>query len=251
MSQKNIVLTCVWRSDDFIVSDSRIDHSDDETVLTINENTEKITVKIPKHLSIVSKRIIERRVNSIAKSGFSVPRTQIRIGMGFEVEITKEEVIPDVLLQEGHRYSLERPVTPIETPSEPISTVTETVESEYIPTFLSQEVSQIDTQPPMRPKPEVFPSKETTTVDIPETPEKPFNDDESIAGRFVVNLSKTGDVYLTQKEDHYSVEYSAGRVDFRVQNGDIEIIMTKRIATDDKTLNQAISAATGKKTSPN
>ncbi|UCE13709.1 MAG: hypothetical protein JSV04_00705 [Candidatus Heimdallarchaeota archaeon] len=247
MSQKNIVLSCVWRADDFVVSDSRIDHSDDEAVLTINEKTEKITVQIPTHLSLVSKKIIERRVNSIAKSGFPVPKTHIRIGVGFEVEITKEEVIPDVLLQEGHKYSLERPITPIETPSKPTRIIEETTESEYIPTFLSQEVSQGEAPPPTRPEPIELPSKEPITTYPPEMPEQPFDDNESIAGRFVVNLSRTGDVYLTQKEDHYSVEYSAGRVDFRVRHGDIEIIMTKRIAADDKTLNQAISAATGKK----
>ena len=49
-------------------------------------------------------------------------------------------------------------------------------------------------------------------------------DKEIIAGRFLIELTKTGEVYITRKNDHYSAEYSAGRVDFRVKNEDIEIL---------------------------
>ncbi len=240
MSEKNIILTCIWRTDGFTVSDTKILPSDNEAYLIIDENTEKITVQIPQHFSLITKKIIERRVQSIAKSGFLVPKTQIRIGGRFEVEITKEEEIPDVLLQEGHKYSLESPI-PVETPSK---LKVEEAEEEYTPTFLIHEPMVSETQVPTRAEADI--SLESLTPETVEVSEQLFEDDESIAGRFIIALTQTGDVYITQKNNHYSVEYSAGRVDFLVRNGNIEILLTKRITTDDQTLNQAISAATRK-----
>lgn len=238
MSEKNIILFAVWRSDGFVVSDRGIQASEDESILTINENTSKITIQIPRHFSLITKKIIERRVQSIAKSGFLVPKTQLRIGAGFEVEITKDEFIPDVLLQVGHSYSLETPVPFVE-PSKQFEK--EETEKEYIPTFLSQESLVTDTQPTVRPEVDTY--QESLT---PEKMKPSLKDDDSISGRFIIALSKLSDVYITQKNNHYSVEYSAGRVDFLVNNGEIEILLTKRIAPDDQTLNQAIAAATGK-----
>ena len=58
MSEKNIVLTCLWRSDDFVVSETKIHPSEKEAVLIIDENTEKISVQIPGHLSLISRKII-------------------------------------------------------------------------------------------------------------------------------------------------------------------------------------------------
>ncbi|MHA2245043.1 MAG: hypothetical protein ACXADY_08745 [Candidatus Hodarchaeales archaeon] len=243
MSEKNIILTCIWDSDDFIVSDAKTHSSDDEAILVINENTSKITIQIPRHLSLISKKIIERRVQSIAKSGYSVPKTRIRIGAGFEVEITKDEVIPDVLLQEGHKYSLESPAPFTETPSQSMEEKTET---EYTPTFLSQEPQFHGTQPPVQSESGVDISQESLTPKTLEKTEDLFDDAENIAGRFIIALTKTGDVYITQKNDQYSVDYSAGRVDFIVRNNDIDILLTKRIPDNDQTLNQAIFAATRK-----
>lgn len=246
MSEKNIVLTCIWRSDEFVVTNEKIEHLSDEAVLLIDENAEKVIVKIPGHLSLINKKIIERRVQSITKTGFSVPNTQIRIGMGFEVEITKDEVIPEVLLQEGHKYSLDRPEFVADTPSQPILEEKPEIELEYVPTFLKQEQLESDTQP-------IVKTIAAAEADFPQEPPKvvevtkqPVESPESIAGRFVIALSNTGDVYLTRKDDHYSIEYSAGRVDFDVRNGDIQILLTKRISTDDQTLEQARLAATKK-----
>ncbi|MFX1518182.1 MAG: hypothetical protein ACFFC6_17940 [Promethearchaeota archaeon] len=240
MSEKNIILTCIWRSDNFAVSESKIHPSENETVLTIDENTEKISIQIPGHLSLITKKIIERRVQSISKSGFLIPKTQVRIGTGFEVEIVKDEVIPDVLLQEGHKYSLERPTAPTETETQP-----EIVESEeeYVPTFLTQERLVSDATSIIQPEPIVEAPHETPKK-IQESEQ--FLDEESIAGRFVIALAKTGDVYITHRNDQYSVEYSSGRVDFRVHGGDIDIVLTKRISKDDQTLKQAIRTATRK-----
>ncbi len=248
MSEKNIILTCIWRSDEFVATNEKIEHLGDEAVLLIDENTEKIIVKIPSHLSLIAKKIIERRVQSITKTGFSVPNTQIRIGMGFEVEITKDEVIPEVLLQEGHKYSLDRPEFIADTPSQPIVEEKTEAELEYIPTFLKQEQLESDTQPLVKTV-AVAAAEADFSQEPPRTlevTERPVNDPESIAGRFVIALSNTGDVYLTRKNDHYSIEYSAGRVDFDVRNGDIQILLTKRISADDQTLEQARLAATQK-----
>jgi hypothetical protein len=241
MSEKNIILSTIWRSEDFVVTDSRIQASEDECILTINENTSKIIIQIPRHFSLVTKKIIERRVQSIAKSGFLVPKSQLRIGAGFEVEITKDEFIPDVLLQEGHKYSLEAPV-PVEEP--PKEAVKEETEEEYIPTFLSQEAMGTDTQPTVQT--EVEPYLEQRQHMPTEEIKPSVVDDDSISGRFIIALAKLGDVYVTQKNNHYSIEYSAGRVDFQVNKGEIEILLTKRIPPDDQTLNQAKAAATGK-----
>jgi hypothetical protein len=246
MSEKNIVLTCLWRSDDFIVSESKIHPSENEAVLIIDENTEKISIQIPQHFSLISKKIIERRVQSIAKSGFLIPKTQVRIGTSFEVEIVKDEVIPEVLLQEGHKYTLERPTAPTETPSHP---VVDEVEQEYVPTFLTQEQSIVSTPPVVEVKPEVDTSQESIPLKIAEETKDFLGDAESIAGRFIIALAKTGDVYVTHKNDQFSVEYSAGRVDFCVRDGDINIILTKRITKDDQTLKQAILTATQKEVS--
>jgi hypothetical protein len=244
VSEKNIVLTCIWRSDEFVVSETKIHPSENEAVLTIDENTEKISIQIPGHFSLISKKIIERRVQSISKSGFLIPKTQVRIGTGFDVEIVKEEVIPDVLLQEGHKYSLDMPTAPAETPSQPIVRVEE--EEEYIPTFLKQEQQIVDTPTTTVQIASEVKTHETPPVEITREPEQFLDDAESIAGRFIIALAKTGDVYVTHKNNQYSIEYSAGRVDFRVHKGDIDIVMTKRITEDDQTLKQAISNATRK-----
>jgi len=241
MSEKNIVLTCVWRSDDFAVSETKIHPSENEAVLTIDENTEKISIQIPGHLSLITKKIIERRVQSISKSGFLIPKTQVRIGTGFGVEIIKDEVIPEVLLQEGHKYSLERPIAPAEAPIQP-----EVVKSEeeYVPTFLAQE-QLIPDASSVQTGPKVETPLETPSPEITQELELSL-DDESIAGRFVIALAKTGDVYVTHRNNQYSVEYSSGRVDFRVHDGDIDIVLTKRISKDDQILKQAILTATRK-----
>ncbi|UCG00375.1 MAG: hypothetical protein JSW11_12070 [Candidatus Heimdallarchaeota archaeon] len=273
MSEKNIVLTCIWRSDDFAVSETRVHPSENEAVLIIDENTEKISIQIPRHFSLITKKIIERRVQSISKSGFLIPKTQVRIGTGFEVEIVTEEEIPEVLLQEGHKYSLDRPTAPTESPSQP---ETDVAEEEYVPTFLTQEQPVSDTSTIVKAEPGVevteeeyvptFLTQERSVSDTstmvpaeppapetlpPKTPETELfvHDAESIAGRFIIALTKTGDVYVTHKNDQYSVEYSAGRVDFRIHDGDIKIIMTKRITKDDQSLKQAILTATRKKSS--
>ncbi|MFX0181697.1 MAG: hypothetical protein ACFE95_01345 [Candidatus Hodarchaeota archaeon] len=237
MISKDVKITCIWRSDEFVVLDSKSQPTDDEAYVIIDEPTEKITVHIPGHFSIVTKRIIERRIQSIAKSGFLLPKSMIRIGRGFNVSISKDETIPNVLLQEGHKYSLDEPVPYTEPEEPPEKAPTVASESEYIPTFLKAEVvgdKAIKTELEPKSIVEEYP-QETIT-------QKPLSDnDVSIAGRFVIALSKTGDVYLSRIDDGFSVEYSQGRVDFNVKDGNLQVLSTKRIPEGDQTLDQAIA----------
>ncbi|MFX0049948.1 MAG: hypothetical protein ACFFAJ_07730 [Candidatus Hodarchaeota archaeon] len=242
MSSKDMKVICIWRSDEFVVFDSKNKPTDDEAYLIIDEPTEKISVHIPSHFSIVTQRIIERRIQSIAKSGFLLPKSTIRIGGGFNVSISKEDKIPDVLLQEGHKYKLGEPVPYIEPEIQDIEAPMESSESEYVPTFLTQEVigvtDDIPIQQTLEKKPIIEEIPQETIV-----PEQLYDDDLSIAGRFVLALSKTGDVYLSRADEGFSVEYSQGRVDFLVKDGDLQILSTKRIPEGDQTLNQAIAEA--------
>ncbi len=242
MSEKVIKLTCIWRTDEFIVLDGKSSPSEEEASLIIDEQNSIITVRIPTHLSLITKRVIERRVSSIAKSGFIVPKSQIRIGAGFTVSIIKEDSIPDVLLQVGHHYSYGESVpvqeeTRIEEPK-----INYSSEAEYIPTFLKQEISNTQIQSIAKLKTIQTPTPEPVPITV-EATEDQLTGDENVAGRLVISLTKVSDVYLSRKKDHFTAEYSAGRVDFTVKNGKVNILQTKRIQDDDKTLEQAISAA--------
>lgn len=240
MRERDLVITCLWRTDEFAISDSKSLPSEDEAVLTIDENTSTITVRIPKHFSLITQRIIERRVKSIAKSGFTIPKSRLRIGARFEVSIIKEEAIPDVLLQVGHHYSYDETQISQKTVTQPVTSARMSPDAEYIPTFLKQDqtASEIHTiarlEPKVEPKAEPEPIEETKLT---------LDNNETIAGRFAVALTKMSDVYFTKKENHYTIEYSSGRVDFTVENGEINVISKKRLLEKDQTLNQAIEAA--------
>ncbi len=258
MSSKNLVLNLIWRNDEFVITDSKADTLGDEAVLTIDENAETINVRIPGNFSLITKKIIERRVASITKSGYSIPKSQIRVGLGFTVSVSTEEVIPDVLLQEGHRYSYDEGfVTAKKVEESPTHQVMEqhiiSAEEEYVPSFLKYE-----TEPPPEirkiarhePQPEVIetPVKMETEIEVSKTTPEPLQTHEiervigngdTVAGRFILALSKTGDVYLSRKESYYIAEYSVGRVEFEVVGEKINILAKKRIPENDQTLNQA------------
>lgn len=240
MRERDLVITCLWRTDEFVISDSKSLPSDDEAVLTIDENTSTITVRIPKHFSLINQRIIERRVSSIAKSGFTIPKSRLRIGARFEISIIKEEAIPDVLLQVGHHYSYDETQISQKTVSQPVTSARMSSDTEYVPTFLKQDQTASEIHTIARLEPKVEPKAEPEPVE--ET--KPFLDNnETIAGRLAVALTKISDIYFTKKENHYTIEYSAGRVDFTVKNGEINVISKNRVLEKDQTLNQAIEAA--------
>ncbi|NHJ02036.1 MAG: hypothetical protein EAX86_07805 [Candidatus Heimdallarchaeota archaeon] len=256
---KNLVLNLIWRNDEFVITDSKADTLGDEAVLTIDENKESISLRIPSHFSLISKKIIERRVASIAKSGFTIPKSQIRVGLGFEISVSTEEVIPDVLLQEGHKYSYDEGFTAVkrvtDTSSVPEPEKYIVSDEEYVPSFLkyesegSSEIRKVASHEPKveRTQVQIEPEKEPETVpeappqpdQIIDTGEKLTENGETVAGRFILALSKTGDVYLSRKENYFIAEYSVGRVEFEVVNQKINILATKRIPENDQTLNQA------------
>ena len=242
MRERDLVITCLWRTDEFVISDSKSLPSEDEAVLTIDENTSTITVRIPKNFSLINQRIIERRVSSIAKSGFNIPKSRLRIGARFEVSIIKEEAIPDVLLQVGHHYSYDETQISQKTVTQPVTSARMSPDAEYIPTFLKQDQNASEIHTIARLEPKVEPKADTEPEPIEET-KLTLDNNETIAGRLAIALTKISDIYFTKKENHYTIEYSAGRVDFTVENGEINVISKKRLLEKDQTLNQAIKAA--------
>ncbi|MHA1994940.1 MAG: hypothetical protein ACW97Z_10390 [Candidatus Hodarchaeales archaeon] len=248
MATKDIVITCVWTTDGFVLLDKKNEPTSDEAVLRIDEATETISVSIPNELSLITKKIIERRVQSIAKSGFSLPSSSLRIGGGFNVEIKKTDEIPTVLLQEGHKYtfgegtlrekeSIKQEIRP-KLPSE--------FEDDYVPSFLIHDPSapqqpQITQVVKEMEKPDDF----TQAIDSSDA-QKVFLIDstlENVAGRFVIALSEYGDIYLSRQKAVFTVEYSKGRIDFEVQDGEISILSTDRVAKDDDSIISALEQA--------
>ncbi|MHA1214484.1 MAG: hypothetical protein ACTSPG_04265 [Candidatus Hodarchaeales archaeon] len=249
MSGNNLKVTCVWRSDEFVISDSINGPSRDEATLTIDESLELIRANIPGKYSLITKKIIERRVHAIAKSGFSLPKSQIRIGAGFKVEITKEDKIPEVLLQEGHKYTYDLFGVPKQAEVKTVEkeeTLVKPSETEYIPSFIKVEaessgsserlplkiISELQEEKPETEEPST--TKEAPTLS---------HEDKVIAGLFVLELAKLGDVYLKLDNSQFSVEYPSGRVDFTLDNGEIKILQTSRVAADDPFLLSAIQTA--------
>lgn len=251
MSGKNLRVVCIWKADEFIVSESQSAPPSDEASLIIDEEKEIINVNIPSNFSLITKKIIERRANSITKTGFALPKTNIRIGTGFTIEITKEDTIPSFLLQEGHKYSYDIFGSPGKQTEEEVakhpSKIFPVAEEEYVPSFLKHTIDQPNALKTISKHSDEI---ETEVVNIVETAstsaklEEPDQlNDEIIAGRFVIELVKLGDVYIKKEKMQYSVEYSAGRVDFTIKDGKIDIFRTDRVTLDDPTLKQALMVA--------
>ena len=248
MSSRELKITAIWRSDEFVISDSRAPPPQDEAYLIIDEPAENIIVHIPDNFSIITQRIIERRVNSVAKSGFRLPNSDIRIGRNFSVDISKDEKIPDILLQVGHHYSYESPTDAYLEPSledragyreqepthqpERVADAETTYEPKYVPSFVTHE-TPID-QPLL--------SNASVETSIPQ-PDHSLSADERLAGRFVIGLTKLGDVFLARAGETYTMEYAHGNVEFKVKDKTIQILSTKRVSKDEPTLRSAVEAA--------
>ncbi len=249
MAAKDIVVTCVWTTDGFVLLDKKNQPTPDEAVLKIDEGTETISVTIPSELSLITKKIIERRVQSIAKSGFSLPSTSLRIGGGFKVEINKTDEIPDVLLQEGHKYTFGEfsPLEKERKQQELRPKLPSEMEDDYVPSFLihepTEQASQISQVVMEMEKPEesvISIETEKSEVSKVITTEIPA---ESIAGKFVIALSEFGDIYLSRQKNTFTVEYTKGRVDFEVQNNKVTILSTERVPKDDDSIRSALEKA--------
>ncbi|MFW9780501.1 MAG: hypothetical protein ACFFE8_16795 [Candidatus Heimdallarchaeota archaeon] len=241
MSSRSLKVTAVWRSDEFVISSSKGRPPQDEAYLIIDEPSEKITVHIPDSFNIISKRIIERRVHSIAKSGFRLPDSDIRVGMNFVVDLSTDDTVPDILLQVGHHYSYERPTevyiepdldtragyrdleSKPETELETYSEETPKPDLEYVPSFLTHNTTGD----------RVSSSETPSEARIPVEPEYDLSLEEILVGRFVVALNKLGDVFLSRTGDNYTVEYTQGNVEFSAKNGAIQVLNTKRVSVDE------------------
>lgn len=255
MSSRNLKVTCIWKSDEFVLSESKVRPPNDEAYIIIDEPEEKVSVHIPGTFSMIQKRIIERRVQTIAKSGFFIPKLSIRIGMGFDVTISKDNDIPEVLLQVGHQYSYDKPTSPyVESSSSETSVLEVSPDSDYKPGFLIHDPSPSTISPQPEAKTTPAPERKVTLTPVstsqpeaePETPLKEnqsLYDDESVAGRFIIALSKSGDVYLSRIKERFLAEFSMGQVEFSVEDNNITIHSTKRVPSNDLTLERALEAA--------
>ncbi|MFW9853987.1 MAG: hypothetical protein ACFFFG_02975 [Candidatus Thorarchaeota archaeon] len=241
MSSRSLTVTAIWRSDEFVISSGKGRPPQDEAYLIIDEPSEKITVHIPDNFNIISKRIIERHVHSIAKSGFRLPDSDIRVGMNFAVDLSKDDTVPDILLQVGHHYSYERPTEAYiepdletraghrdleskqETGLETYSKKTPKPALEYVPSFLTHDTHD-DRVSSLETTPEAIAPIET---------EYGLSAEEKLVGRFVVALNKLGDVFLSRTGEKYTVEYTQGNVEFTAKNGAIQVLNTKRVSVDE------------------
>lgn len=73
------------------------------TYLIIDETESRMTISYRDGIGMVTKRTIERRVNSYSKSGFNMGDK--RVGLGFPLEqVNAEEHLDPALLTHGHTY---------------------------------------------------------------------------------------------------------------------------------------------------
>jgi hypothetical protein len=250
MSSRDILLTCIWTVDDFVVVDNKTVSSPNEAILKISESESKITVQIPKGLSLINKKIIERRVQSIAKSGFAVPNSSLRIGGGFEIAVTKYEEIPSVLLQEGHKYSYDE-FSPTREVTKVVKKTPTVSEEEYIPSFLKHESRESDhpktiVRDEEKPPLEIIRESEETTVSDLQKQElelPPHGISEILAGRFIIALSEYGDVFFSRNDLSYSVDFSQGKLEFNIVDEKVVILQTERISKDNRMIHAAIETA--------
>jgi len=254
MSSKDIEITCIWTTDGFVVVDNKTKPAQYEASLKISEIESKITVHIPKEYSLINKKIIERHVQSIAKSGFAVPNSNLRIGGGFEVEVKKHEEIPSILLQEGHKYSYDE-FSDSPSSKSVTTVVEETVldsESEYIPSFLKHDEKESDYQIKSEQEEEKI-TQEVVIENEEKTSERLLNQkldvsdlkiSDILAGKFIIALSVYGDIFFSRNGPNYSVDFSHGKVEFYTENGKITILRTERISQNHEKIQSAIETAT-------
>ncbi len=160
--------------------------------------------------------------------------------------MNKTEEIPNVLLQEGHKYTFGEFPPPVEsTPPKPKERPTFSPESEYVPSFLAHEPEKDDFVSDL-------PDSKLKSVKIEKQVDQTLSEEplisqegiklntDHVAGSFIVALAEYGDVYLSKKDDIYSVEYTMGRIDFNVKDSEIDILSTQRISDDDETIQKAL-----------
>ncbi|MFX0113690.1 MAG: hypothetical protein ACFFB3_04015 [Candidatus Hodarchaeota archaeon] len=206
---------------------------DDQVTLTIDEESEKIILRITESIGLVVRRTIQRRVNSIAKSGFLVSGG-LRIGAGFSVvEEAPEEQLSETLLQAGHGY-----IADVEIAAQRAA--------EFQPAAESTNEIKRPAEPSAKPSIPVTPSIEPArTITEPEiSPGLPPSDKDLVAvGIFAASLLESVSELFVSKdaENQYSLDFGSGNViRFKVQDGSISDLSTLGISQGDAMIQRAL-----------
>ena len=218
MSEEDTIIVLIWKDGDFTLSSEVYEAESTDSILTVDNNNQLITLKLADELSLIERRTIERRIQSIAKSGYFVSKLNTRIGMNFRLEkANKNESIPDNLLQEGHKYTFQGSDISKEggTKSATISTYKD---ENSTPTFS-----------------EIEKDNESSVVENLDI----FSDPKSVLGRFLVGILEKSELFISKQEEMYILEFSSGRVDFLIEAGKIKIISKKKISDEDEILMNA------------
>ncbi|MFX0066023.1 MAG: hypothetical protein ACFFC7_27975 [Candidatus Hermodarchaeota archaeon] len=219
MGEKSLIVTLIWDGNDFIILEMNVDPSDEATLL-IDESQGITFLQIPERYGIVQKRTMQRRAQSIAKSGFQYT-PDLRIGMNNELVIEAKEEISGVLLQVGHGFRADH------NGEHPEPYNVKLTESE--PEYYSEETSR---------------GQESISLSE-STPITTMREPLGLLGQFIMNLVNiVGEVLLTKKTDHYIVEYGFGKVIFTAENG-IKIISSTGSSDDEYAMKQALEATLG------
>lgn len=225
----------VWEEDDFKPLGPNKPLPDDQVSLTVDEESEKIILRITEGTGLVIRRTIQRRVQSIAKSGFLVSGG-LRIGAGFStVEEAPEEELSETLLQAGHGYIANAEMAAVRAAEQ--QSLVETPEHSEEPR--SQVVE------PISPTPVPITSA-TTPQESAVAPGFSAVDQNLVAvGIFAGSLLESVSELFVSKdaEDHFSLDFGSGNViRFKVQNGVVLDLSTLGISQDDATIQRALNA---------
>ncbi len=230
---EKLSISLVWDNDDFKPLEGRASLPEDEATLSIDEGSEKIILRIPEGKGLVARRTIQRRVQSIRRSGLQVSGG-LRIGAGFPIdEETPEEKLSETLLQAGHGY-----VADVQIAAQRAGEIPGLEERQVAP--------QAEPEPTTTPSVTITPSVSPTTA-LPES--KPSEIDVSnrdlvTVGIFAASLLETLSELFVSKdsEDQYSLDFGSGNViRFKVQNGEIKDLSTLGISEDDSMIQKALN----------
>jgi hypothetical protein len=225
----------VWEEDDFKPLGPNKPLPDDQVSLIIDEESEKIVLRITEGIGLVVRRTIQRRVQSIAKSGFLVSGG-LRIGAGFSTEEeAPEEQLSDTLLQAGHGYIADAEMAAVRAAEQPPS-----VEA---PAQSKEPESQV--VEPVSPTPVPI-APATTPQESVVTPNFSAVDQNLVAaGIFAGSLLESVSELFVSKdaEDRFSLDFGSGNViRFKVQNGAVLDLSTLGISQEDAAIQRALNA---------
>jgi len=114
MTNKQEKIQLVFKDDGF-EEPTQVDLEEENIFVTVDNDRKIFTIELPvSGVSLVKRRTVERRVKSMARSGFKYKGD--RIGVGYKIEVSGEQnELPDVLLQAGHGYQREGRSVPQQT----------------------------------------------------------------------------------------------------------------------------------------